>query len=116
MNHLSTITNEEGRPEVDSLLREFFQAEMPHPWPALSVPRSARPARDTSVRSRYTGRLALAACIAVLVAGYLTLSGSFPRQQSSTGVETVSPDIGSKEPRTKTPAHGDDHPELLPMK
>jgi hypothetical protein len=83
--------------ELDALLRAFFQAEMPRPWPALDVPdRSRRVSHrngTTSVLDRVTlrtapsraplhGRLALAASVILLLAGTLFLSGKFSNQSS----------------------------------
>jgi hypothetical protein len=71
-----------GRPDddPDGLLRAFFRAELPQPWPAFRRPddrdRAATPARPrswTAARSR----LALAATVAVLLLGTLLLSGQF---------------------------------------
>ena len=73
---------EEARPEVDALLRDYFESEMPRPWPAFKTP-----VAKATTWSRYTGRLALAASVALLVAGYLTLAGFFPRTSSPTGIE-----------------------------
>jgi hypothetical protein len=95
MSHL-TIKNEEGCPRVDGLLREFFQAEMPHPWPAFKMPVASQRSRSAPLLSRHAGRLALAACIALFVAGYLTLSGFFPGKQADTGVQS-GPKIGMRE-------------------
>lgn len=111
--------HQDGAAEVDHLLHDFFRAEMPHPWPAMrtmAVPSQAR--RVGSFWSNATGRFALAASIALLIAGYLTLSGFFPRHQEATGVET-GPHMGGMEKKTKPPARlpivQDDIPELVPM-
>jgi hypothetical protein len=87
------LQNEGARPDVDNLLHDYFQSELPRPWPAFQMPRSARTKRQVSFWSRYSGRIALAACIALLAAGYLTLAGYFPRMQTPTGVHEVQ-DIG----------------------
>jgi len=72
-----TNPNHDGAPEgseVDRLLRGFFRAEMPDPWPSFEAPspprnilpfRPALTHRPTALRSR----LALAASVAVLVGG-----------------------------------------------
>jgi hypothetical protein len=87
------LKNEEARPDMDALLHDYFQAELPRPWPTFQLPRSERTKRPVSLWSRYSGRIALAACIALLAAGYLTLAGYFPRMAAPTGVEVVNPDI-----------------------
>jgi hypothetical protein len=81
--------NEEARPDVDNLLHDYFRSELPRPWPAFQMPRSVRTKRPASFWSRYSGRIALAACIALLAAGYLTLAGYFPRVQTPNGVHEV---------------------------
>ena len=66
--------------DIEGLLREFYRAEMPHPWPAVTVPDEA-PARGPRLmparRSLFRSRLALAASVALLVVGLGLLSGSF---------------------------------------
>jgi hypothetical protein len=70
--------------DIDTLLSAFFRAEMPDPWPTLRAPAGPRvtpalpvrpsappPRRRTLVRSR----LALAASVALLVAGALFRAG-----------------------------------------
>jgi len=90
------IRNDEARPEMDEMLHAYFQAEMPSPWPSFKAPRDARAKRPVSFWSRHGSRLALAACVALLVAGYLALGGFFPRFQTPTGVQPETPNIASK--------------------
>jgi hypothetical protein len=106
------LKNEEARPDMDGLLHDYFQAEMPRPWPRFQAPRAARTKHPASIWSRYSGRIALAACIALLAAGYLTLAGYFPRMAAPTGVEAVSPDVGQL-PKDKSGKVNSD--ERLPM-
>jgi hypothetical protein len=64
--------------DLDGLLRAFFQAEMPHPWPALKAPPSSHTAPPAPPRrSLFRSRLALAASVALLVTGALALPGRF---------------------------------------
>jgi hypothetical protein len=60
---------------LDGLLRAFFQAELPNPWPpfrpALHLP-ERRP-----VWSRFQSALALAASIGILVIGLSLVAGKF---------------------------------------
>jgi RNA polymerase sigma-70 factor, ECF subfamily len=100
MTNLSTRP-QESRPEVDALLRDYFESEMPRPWPAFKAP-ITKPVSW----SRYTGRLALAASVALLVAGYLTLAGFFPRTQSPTGIDHIGGPIGKRDkgPNVVVPA------------
>lgn len=94
MSNMTTLPHDEARPEMDDLLHVYFQAEMPKPWPPFKTPKPARLKRPVPFWSRYAGRLALAACIALLVASYLTLAGYFPRSQAPTGVERQGGVIG----------------------
>lgn len=60
--------------EVDRLLSEFYQAEMPHPWPQLKLPRAA--VRRPVVRFSHSfRRLALAASVALTLVAYWGLAG-----------------------------------------
>jgi hypothetical protein len=71
------LSTGEGPPpdDVEVLLRAYFRSEMPDPWPAPPLVRSipalapAGPIRSGSGRSR----LALAASVALLVAGTLAV-------------------------------------------
>ena len=99
MNNL-TIKNDEARPEMDAMLTEFFQGELPRPWPSFKAP-LARTKEPASFWSRSSGRLALAACIALLVGGYLSLGGFFPRAQTPTGVEQAAPDTANRPEKSK---------------
>jgi len=117
MNPLSIAKNEEGRPSVDELLHDFFQTKMPQPWPTFKFPVKGNgngktkvsgaptPHRVGSFRSRYTGRLALAACVTLLIAGYLTLSAFFPQQQNPSGAESIAPPMGKGLKEARTPHH-----------
>jgi hypothetical protein len=78
-----------GRPpedEIDGLLRAYFQAEMPDPWPSFEAPapRHVLPLRRPQA-PRFTlwrSRLALAASILLLIAGALFLFGRSPSQDA----------------------------------
>jgi len=68
---------ETSRPadDLDGLLRAFFRAELPRPWPAFryaSTPTN-RPGRWVLFRSR----IVLAASLALLLGGEALLSGRF---------------------------------------
>jgi hypothetical protein len=111
MNNLCSLPNDEARPEADVLLHDYFQAELPHSWPTFKTPKPTRMKQPVSFWSRYAGRLALAACVALLVGGYLTLGVFFPRSQAPTGVQKAMDDLGYKEkghkpvqPKTETAA------------
>jgi hypothetical protein len=117
MSNFSTISSDEPHPELDELLHDYFQAEMPHPWPAFKAPSAARPMQPAmTLRSRYSGRLALAACVALLVAGYWSLSGCFPHTQSATGVQELH-NISQREkgPKATPQTHSADEPMPMPI-
>jgi hypothetical protein len=84
MNELNSLPTPGNRPDVEGLLRAYFRSEMPHPWPRAPLP-AARPLVATSLWQRTRPRLALAACVALLLTGYLSLAGSFPREQGPSG-------------------------------
>jgi hypothetical protein len=101
-----------GRPadDVDGLLREFFQSEMPDPWPALRTPARVTLSfdRPSSWRRRFRSSLALAASLLVLALGLGLLSGKFS-DQSSSGIDGKMP----------TGMHDKDkphHPDIRPDK
>jgi hypothetical protein len=88
--------HDEARPDVDGLLHGYFQAEMPRPWPRFRAPVTLRAKEPASAWSRYSGRLAMAVCVALLVGGYIALSGYFPRPVPSNGTTPLH-EIGQKE-------------------
>ena len=102
MNNL-TIKNDDARPDMDALLGDFFQNEVPKPWPAFQPPMPVRATHSVSFWTRSAGRLALAACVALLVGGYLSLGGFFPRSQTPTGVSREAPDAAKGFDRSKKP-------------
>jgi hypothetical protein len=97
------LPNEEARPEMDDLLRDYFQAELPHPWPAFKAPAVAQLKTPASFWSRTGGRLALAGTVAVLVFGYLALGTFFPRTKAPTGVDPAAPDAARGFDKPKKP-------------
>lgn len=96
-----------GMPGDDSetLLRAFFHAELPHPWPSLTpsdfattcparlAPAGRRLRWLPALRAGVRSRLALAATIALLLLGTLLLSGRFhvPTPESQTGPLSAKP-------------------------
>jgi hypothetical protein len=85
-----------GRPsedEVDGLLRNFYQAELPNPWPSLEAPAAKNvilPFRPAAKRfPMLRTRLALAACVAFLVAGPLALSAYLSGTNTNTAATSV---------------------------
>jgi hypothetical protein len=79
--------------EVDTLLRSFFRAEMPDPWPVLKAPVEEPFRQERQPASRWTAlrsRAALAASVALLVLGSWCFSAkapdySLPPQDATTG-------------------------------
>jgi hypothetical protein len=66
--------------DLDDLLTAFFRSERPSPWPAAPEPEEADViARPASLprRSPWNSRFALAASVALMLAGGWMLSGSF---------------------------------------
>jgi hypothetical protein len=101
--------------ELDGLLRAFYLAEMPQPWPALPEP----PARTFPVpshagRSRWAltrSRFALAASVGLLVAGLWAVGGKLPGGLDSF---TASPDRATGMRQSVfDPDHGVDPNRLL---
>jgi len=66
--------------DLDGLLRAFFRAEMPHPWPELDAPAftSVPSTRLAFWRRIKRSHLALAASVALLIGGSLLFSGKLP--------------------------------------
>jgi hypothetical protein len=84
---------------LDGMLRAFFRAEMPYPWPELKAPEL--PPQAVVVRPwwKRTGRFALAAAVVLLMIGYLALANNFPRPNGdgSGGLERVNGPIGDRQ-------------------
>jgi hypothetical protein len=94
--------------EVDQVLRAFFKAQVPDPWPSFESPPETSilpfvpPARRSS---GLRGRLALAASVAILAAGGWLLPGKFAAQPADVAVEpTHTPGIATP------PRPGVEHP------
>jgi hypothetical protein len=66
--------------DVDPLLRAYFRAEMPTPWPELALPARSETANEQAPgrpRTSYRSRFALAASLLLLLSGYWLLPGLF---------------------------------------
>jgi hypothetical protein len=103
--------HDEARPDLDVLLHDYFRAEMPHSWPRFRASVTLRVKQPVSAWSRYSGRLAMAVCVAILVGGYIALSGFFPRPVASNGTTPLH-HIGQKEKGS----HGKHVVEPMPEK
>jgi len=84
--------------DLDGLLREFYRAEMPQPWPTFRAPaprvRLAPAARQVSGYSaRFRSLLALAASVAVIALGAWWLSGPSESATAASGlnINTTNP-------------------------
>jgi hypothetical protein len=77
--------------DLDGLLRAFYKAELPDPWPSLEAP-AARPAvlsppSGRSLWSLFRHRwVALAASLAVLIAGALALPAGLSQPRNDAAV------------------------------
>lgn len=94
------IVPNSGRPpedDLDGLLRSFYHAEMPAPWPSFTAPaaRDGVPPRAQTVYrfALWRSRLALAASILLLIAGTLFLFGG-----SDTNRDAGSPSLNGTIP------------------
>jgi anti-sigma factor RsiW len=99
--------------ELDRLLRDFFRAELPEPWPAWAPPEAQADRPKPAGRPRWPAvrrRLVLAASVALLLVGYLTLARAFPGTSEQGG-----PAVSDQNTMGKLPAvpKGDIH-KLLP--
>jgi hypothetical protein len=85
--------------DLDGLLRDFFEAEQPAPWPGLEPPAVRQPAKAPRWQ-RARSRLTLAASVALLLGGGLGLAalgpGADPQPRSPQGAP-----VGSTERPTK---------------
>lgn len=104
--------------DLDSLLRAYFRAEMPAPWPAFRAPAKARllPFRGkaTPALPAWAGRVALVAASLLLLAAMALMPrphstaadhvGPLPTiGPSSAGRRIVPPGAGSTKPGRLTP-------------
>jgi hypothetical protein len=63
---------------VDGFLESFFKREMPAPWPDARVPRPTHALANRRFLFRSHSRLAMAAAVALILFGYLSLAALFP--------------------------------------
>jgi hypothetical protein len=109
MNVIDRNPREFHNSELDVLLRNFFRAEMPDPWPTLKAPVEATlpparpmPRRWTFIRSK----LALAASVALLMAGSWYLSGSqTPDYSQPAGVSPLGNPGSARKPNIRDLFH-----------
>jgi hypothetical protein len=104
--------------DLDTLLRQFYHAEMPNPWPAppmpAEAPRSTTPSTPLVPRRPFrwdSPHLAMAATVALLLLGYLWLTSAFPSGSTLTDQKAPKGLIGQEPKRQKTTA-----PNLLENK
>jgi hypothetical protein len=96
--------------EVDTLLRNFFRAEMPDPWPVLKAPATEPFRQERRPASRWTpirSRMALAASVALLLLGSWCFSAKSPDyskpSQDGSGTSYGSPARPWEKDRIKSP-------------
>jgi hypothetical protein len=95
----------DGPDDIDRMLGKFFRSEVPAPWPPLSVP-VKMPARQYSSGTLSTGRMALAASVAALLAGGWFVSGRLSGPMPATGslengAATVPANLRTNTPRSQ---------------
>jgi hypothetical protein len=100
--------------DLDGLLRAFFRAEMPHPWPELEAPAftSFPSTRLAFWRGIKRSHLALAASVALLIAGSLLFSGKLP----AVGKIITGPDISRNTPEDHHPSKAQPEEAIDPNK
>ncbi len=108
--------------ELDGLLRAYFRAELPHPWPAAPGTASSRRG-VTPAWQRWHRHLALAAAVSFFLAGSFLLTRGFPEVKPG-AAPTLSPgkeigkqlerpaSIDREKTREQLPAHQADPPLL----
>jgi hypothetical protein len=88
------LSNGEGPPtdDLEALLRAYFRAEMPQPWPAPPLVRAEpQPAAARDRGGRHRSRLALAASVALLVGGSMLLPGRASNRPSPEKLPSLLP-------------------------
>jgi hypothetical protein len=88
------LSNGEGPPpdELETLLSSYFRAEMPAPWPAPPLMRATpqQPAAARTARGLTRSRMALAASVALLIAGTVAMPGRSPSRPTPEKVPLIS--------------------------
>jgi hypothetical protein len=93
--------DDSGDDGLDNLLKSFYRAQMPDPWPAMEAPAERRVFLATFApprrrQSLLRSRLALAASLALLVGGsWWLLQGSKPTAGSAPATVEAGPGIGA---------------------
>jgi hypothetical protein len=93
--------------ELDGLLRAYFRAQLPDPWPSLEAPAALPPRKLAARRPVFRARLALAASVALLGAASFLLPGAFRTAGNPTPQSRVMDPISDERHR---------HPEAPPPK
>lgn len=87
--------------DLERLLRAYYRAEMPHPWPRLNLP--SRSARRPGL-AQHLVRYALAACVVLGLLTYWGLAGQFNSDNATPGLDPLVGPIGLKSARPRTSA------------
>jgi hypothetical protein len=102
-----------GDDGLDNLLRAFYKAQLPYPWPSLEAPADRRVLPLSPVARRQPllrSRLALAASVALFVSGPWLLEGAL---QPAAGPAPTNP-AGSAPPLTRPSANREDGKAPVP--
>jgi hypothetical protein len=83
-----------GPEDLDVLLRDFFQSEMPQPWPELRAPVERTPTRAATRWTSMRSRLALAASVGLLMVGSWALSARLP-EYGAVSIEPAHKSVGN---------------------
>lgn len=73
MNQAQAMTKDQS--EAEQMLRDFFRAEMPHPWPSFRAPLGVKTSKTRARWGLSRSHIGLAASVLFLVAGLW--AGSF---------------------------------------
>lgn len=116
--HEPRLTTQPVGDDVDALLRRFYRAEMPNPWPAPPAPAEA-PRSILSMPRRsfrwHSPRLAMAAAVALFFIGYLWLFSAFPSHDTLVE-QPHGKQIGFKKDLIKAPSsNGLDRKDFEPL-
>jgi hypothetical protein len=101
--------------DVDALLRSYFRAEMPDPWPAPPLARAlvTSAAPEPAARHSDRSKLALAASVALLIAGTLTVQNRTQPVETPVVPLRIGPGMATRVKLTETLVQPKDQPTEL---
>jgi hypothetical protein len=95
MRSASPLSTGENRPsdDLNALLQAYFRAEMPDPWPPAPsvVPVVLRAEAEVGGGGLFRSRLALAASVALLIAGTMAVPNRVPRGETAPALLRLGP-------------------------